>query len=150
MDLEAAIERIGMMPTLVIGGCEVALNELLVQGQDIAINRSSGTKTLAEMRRDDHPYAKRHALSGLDALYAGGEYPPGVINSQSGQFVGGWQITKSGNLSGSVINDTEHAKYLVSGAGSMIVRPVEEAVSWDIEAIVEHVVEQAIIDALTS
>lgn len=148
MDFQTAISKIQDIPSEVKEGCKVATGELVAKAHEIAIERSSGKKTLAQMRKDDHPYAKRHGSTGSFVVDETGEYPPGVINEQSGQFKGAWQSGRTGELSGSVTNDSEHAGYLISGKGSMIVRPVEEAVVHDLYPQITGIVEDAILDAL--
>lgn len=148
MDFQAAISKLEEIPSEIKEGCKVATGELVARTHEIAIERSSGKKTLAQMRKDDHPYAKRHGSTGSFVVDETGEYPPGTINEQSGQFKGAWQSGKTGELSGSVKNDSEHAGYLISGKGSMIVRPVEEAVVHDLYPEIQGIVEDAIVEAL--
>ena len=148
LDFEAALNKIQAVPAEIEQGCKKATGELVAKAHEIAIERSSGKKTLGQMRKDDHPYAKRHGSTGSFTVDETGEYPPGTINEQSGQFKGAWQAGKTGELSGSVTNDSDHAAYLISGKGSMIVRPVEEAVVHDLFPKIEGIVHDAILDAL--
>lgn len=69
--------------------------------------RSRGGASLKSLRRANHPYARRHGAMRLN---------PDVVNVQSGQLLGDWQVDPSrmigGELTGSVYNSLERARYI--------------------------------------
>lgn len=113
-----------------IRGALLAEAERLVQraadaGLEAAMLWSSGSQSLSDLRRQDHPYARRHGTPLLD---------PSRINVQSGQFRAAWE-SRGGGLQRSVVNESEVADYM-KGTRSMVSRPIWERIE---EAMLEAV-----------
>lgn len=98
------------------------------EGLTIARRRSSGPFTAADMRRLNHPFARRHARPGLD---------PSNINERTGRFRGGWQKRSSGN-SAMIVNETAYADFLERGTRNMHARRVGEAVESELRSYVTN------------
>lgn len=102
-----------------------AETESVKEAQKIAISLSKGAYSSLELARMGHPYAKRRPRPPAD---------PGIINKQTGQFLGGWR-RKTGNWSGgtlfsSAFNISLHAKLLEAAPkrSSQIARPLPSLV----------------------
>lgn len=98
---------------------------------------SSGTVSSAQLRAEDHPYARRHGNP---------QRRPDLINRQSGQFVSAWAHdpaeAEGDEISSSVFNVAPHARYLFDldasdfpdgGTERMFGRPVPERVASELE-----------------
>lgn len=79
-----------------------------------AIDASSGDITTAQLRREDHPYAKRHGAPRRD---------PSRINTQTGSFRSMWRAVGTA-IGGQVLNDSRVADWLEQGTDTMFARPV--------------------------
>lgn len=87
---------------------------------------SRGTLSPSDLRRLDHPYARRHATARRD---------PAILNQRTGRLARSWRLvavktTKQGTR-GSVINRAPSAKWIKSGgsgASKMVTRPIIERV----------------------
>lgn len=84
---------------------------------------SSGRRTLADLRRMDYPYARRHGAPQL---------PADEINIQGGAFLAGWTPLgperDGGDLVTGVYNAAEDAPFLL-GTVTMFERPVDEKIA---------------------
>lgn len=105
-----------------------AVRDVLKAGLKKARANSKGTVTYAQMRKEDHPYAKRHAFN---------LHPLEIINYHEGNFYRGWMSYEStsnlGRISGKVINDSEVANYMRDGTKYMKLRPIKQAVEEEME-----------------
>lgn len=111
----------------------------------VAVELSSGTLTPKDLRRMDHPYAKRHGAPKLN---------PGIINAQSGDFRGAWEREEpkadGDGLTSALYNtDPKAEKWLQPGTKFMVARPIDAAIEERVaprrEARIEHA-----LDKLTS
>lgn len=108
-----------------------ALDLTVSDGVKLAKVYSSGNRSLAQLRREGHPYAKRHenyrGSPGVPALPYG---DAGIINDQGGGFKQDWRGKRARLLFGSAVaelrNDSEVADYLDQGTTSMIRRPIRD------------------------
>ena len=93
---------------------------------------SSGTATTAQLRREDHPYARRHGRPRRN---------PALINVQSGVFLRGWQLEgprlEQGAATLSAVNETPYARYLEHGTRTMFARPLVERVEAELKPLLE-------------
>lgn len=92
-----------------------AVQKTVNEGLKEAIWWSSGTLSSNQLRKMDHPFARRHGSPLID---------PTRINVQSGEFIEAWQGTHQG-LKGLIINDSEHADQLKYGTERAFARPIE-------------------------
>ncbi|WP_394794869.1 hypothetical protein [Armatimonas sp.] len=79
---------------------------------------SSGGLSTAELRRRDHPYARRHGTARED---------PEVINEQTGKFKRSWRATRptrTGNRLRSRIRNTDPKAKFMHGTTAMLLRPI--------------------------
>ena len=104
-----------------------------------AKERSSGTRSLAWLRKNDHPYAKRHPSPLLDL---------GEINEQSGRFKAAWEnpiFTFAGVASSaSIANNSPVANFLKFGTRTMHRRPIEEETAEYARERTERAIEDAL------
>lgn len=110
-----------------------------------AVELSSGSLTPADLRRMDHPYAKRHGTPKLN---------PGIINAQSGDFRGAWERdavkpARDGLTSGIFNTDPKAEKWLQPGTKFMVARPVDAEIEDRVAPRREGRIEHA-LDKLTS
>ncbi len=99
-----------------------AMDEIASYGMKQAIKRSSGPYSMADLRKRDHPYAKRHGSPKLD---------PSRINVQSGAFRESWYAVRTPK-GRAIINENKVADYLVLGTETMFARPIDKAIEGDI------------------
>lgn len=94
---------------------------------------SRGTLSPSDLRRLDHPYARRHSK---DRSFGGSALrDPAILNQRTGRLARSWRLvavktTKQGTR-GSVINRAPSAKWIKSGgsgASKMVTRPIIERV----------------------
>lgn len=87
-----------------------------------AIRWSSGTASPADLRREDHPYARRHGAPRRN---------PRRVSRQSGAFVARWARSPvretDGGFSASVTNDDPKTGFFVHGTRLMFARRPDEA-----------------------
>jgi hypothetical protein len=97
---------------------------------------SSGPYKQSELTRMGHPYAKRNPKRI-------GQKWAGRINEQTGEFKHGWKWSHveagSGDMVGTLSNDSDHAKYLTrDGTSRMVGRPVREGIAREVRKEAEH------------
>lgn len=105
-------------------------------GFNKAIELSSGTMSIGQLKDLDHPYARRHGMSLL---------PPEVINTNSGEFLESWKLgeveTTNKKVTGDITNNSRVADYLTQPDGSdksnMNVRPIDKSVEEYVEQQLE-------------
>lgn len=117
------------------GALRAEVSEIAADAVDVATSgllaavvvRSSGPYSLAELRRKDHPYAKRHGSPLLD---------PGRVNAQTGKFRASWGSRSLGALHKQVVNTDPVSEYLVTkdgrGTKYMFHRGVDAAAQEDL------------------
>jgi hypothetical protein len=104
-------------------------------GVKIAKDLSSGGKSLAQLRREDHPFAARHGIA---------KDPPEIINAQTGEFRSHWRaIAKA--VKGIVVPVVENRNWKANflkdgtknkdGKGIMLRRPIDSAVGGLLEPV---------------
>lgn len=135
--LDAMAER-------VVPAVEEAHNHTLQQGMQEAVKISSGPYSTAQLRADNHPYAKRDPRPPLPAY---------IINAQTGEFLAAWGVndpqTVGDVTSSSLINNSPHGSYLRSGDKSlMIERPVEAHLTEVMEPLLHENVQASLHEAL--
>ena len=104
-----------------------AMKEATADGFDEAILFSSGGTSLAQLAKEDHPYARRHGFPLRD---------PEIINAQTGAFRAAWQnpepVVMGDMVEGFIENHDPVADYLTQPLGSpkstMFQRPIDEEV----------------------
>ena len=102
-----------------------AVAKTVDQGVTFAKKKSSGTKSLAQLRREGHPYSVRFAARSDDA----------IINAQTNHFKDRWNGKKPGGgpgtAKGAIVNDDPVARFLVGEPrpkSRMRVRPIDKVV----------------------
>lgn len=141
MTLRQGIVKVQALRKEIDRGIKNAVDQTMAAGVQEAKRMSSGPLSLAELRRRDHPYAKRHAqfAAFVEKFYPErtytsplGNIPQGaaLINDQGGMFKEAWgksgaKVSPDGTVSGSLKNFTFEADMLMSGRGAMTVRPIE-------------------------
>ena len=109
---------------------------------ETARRHSSGPLSTAELRRRDHPYARRHGAPQED---------PAAINRQSGAFLAAWESEgpdeDGDDLTVSVFNTDWKAPLLEAGTRFMFERPLPEAVEAEVEPRAAERVEKALEDS---
>lgn len=157
MTIREAQRLFERMEQQVDDAAERGFRKVLDRGLALARRQTSGRRSLSELRRRDHPYAKRHGSPLLD---------PAKVNSQSGDLLSRWfpagqfgastQVLGKGDkmpgrvlgsgardLRGAIVNDDPVTEYL-EGTTVMFRRPVAEAVEKKLEAEAESIVGKAI------
>jgi hypothetical protein len=118
----------------------------LVELRGACRRRSQGALRARDLRRMDHPYARRHGGPLLN---------PDVVNSSESGFGGAWELDgptqADGALSGSVWNSDPKANYLSQEDGdsrtAMFARHPHEAAAAEVAPRREERLEQAIQDS---
>lgn len=104
---------------------------------------SSGPFSTKQLRRMDHPYARRHGSPRLS---------PRRINVQSGRFRSSWQSTVRENGAGQRVElqntDPKAEKYLQPGTPRMFARGIDTAIAKEVFTRTEKRVERMIERAL--
>jgi hypothetical protein len=107
-----------------------AVRVTLLDLQAEAVKATSGTLTPADLRRQGHPYAKRHGSPGLN---------PNVVNVGSGTLRASWETEgplwdETGTLSGSLFNtDPKAGDWLEPGTATMFARAPQETAAAAVE-----------------
>lgn len=105
---------------------------------------SSGTVSTPQLRRLDHPFARRHGSPLL---------APQQVNRQTGRFWESWvtqgPLQVGGTLAAQVHNTAPYAGYLDTGTGRMFARPLAEAVAENVQPRYERRTAEAIVRAIT-
>lgn len=108
-----------------------------------AVDRSTGTTKTAQLRLEDHPYARRHGRPRRD---------PSIINVQSGLFISQWArngpMPHAAGAHGEVSNDTPYAQFLESGTIRMFQRPLTERVVKELEPWATRELARALREAI--
>lgn len=93
-----------------------------------AKKRSRGRTSLAQLRREGHPYATRQhaAMKTKNRKYR----DPSIINKQKGDFEQEWHISKGRGLIDAlaIVNFAPEAEYLAEGTHTMMRRNVDDKV----------------------
>ncbi|WP_395089293.1 hypothetical protein [Armatimonas sp.] len=103
---------------------------------------SSGGLSTAELRRRDHPYARRHGTARED---------PKVINEQTGKFKRSWRATRptrTGNLLRSRIRNTDPKAKFMHGTETMVPRPIIRRVRRRIQRIHRYRIQRGLWAAI--
>lgn len=109
-----------------------------------ALEASSGPLKTPELRRRDHPYARRHGEATED---------PEVINEQSGRFKRSWRSvrpTRTGNRLRSRLENTDDKAPYMHGTEAMLPRPIIRRVKRRIRRIRRYRVQRALWAAVLS
>ena len=105
-----------------------AVANVLKAGLKAARKDSSGTLSCAQMRKEDHPYARRHGRPLR---------PAGIINKHRGVFYDAWlafeSTSASGEPSGRLMNDSDVTEFLDKGTKSMFRRPIKDNVEAEMD-----------------
>lgn len=110
----------------------------LADAKEEAIIASSGPLKTPELRRRDHPYARRHGEATED---------PEVINEQTGRFKRSWRSvrpTRTGNLLRSRLENTDEKAPYMHGTETMLPRPIIRRVKRRIRRIRRYRVQRAL------
>lgn len=118
-DLAAALESFSSRALAAVSAAEA---EALEDAKREALASSSGPLTRRDLRRMDHPFARRHGEAQAD---------PEIINTGRGDFAREWStsaVTNSGDgTEADLTNDSESAHWLSRGGrgkSKMVARPV--------------------------
>lgn len=119
------LEKYGKRLVREIGKAEVDTAKV---GLRVAVKQSSGKVSSLQLRREGHPYARRHGKPKRD---------PQIINSQSGEFRREWHIALGKNLDEgpAIVNFSSIAGFLQEGTPKMFARPVENVVIAELRKI---------------
>lgn len=129
MTIRDAIAEIEQIALQVEESGSLVVDELVERGVQIARERSSGTASEAQLRREDHPYARRHGAPRRD---------PSIINRHRGVFYAAWRSV-SAFSAGQIINDSDVANFMRDGTTYMFERPVGVAVEEDLAAVAPRI-----------
>lgn len=118
-DIAHALESFKLQARSAVTAAEA---EALADAKREALASSSGPLTRRDLRRMDHPFARRHGQARAD---------PEIVNKGSGDFYRAWQteaITATGDgTEGRLFNDSPSAHWLSrggQGGSRMVARPV--------------------------
>jgi hypothetical protein len=114
-EIAAYLRRVAQRLPEEVRAAEAASGRELLQA---CIENSSGLLSSADLRRQGHPYARRHGTPALD---------PDTVNRQSGAFIHAWRLdgprSAEGGLVTAVFNvDPKAAAFLESGTRLMFAR----------------------------
>ena len=101
----------------------------LADAQRLLIQQSSGTVSLAELRRMGHPFARRAPQASPDAA---------IINDQGGAFRKSWRKVapvRSGDFVTSRVVNTDPKARFMNGTKTMVKRPIIAAVEAKLKPI---------------
>lgn len=105
--------------------CRQAVEEIQAAVLEEAVQLSSGTATPQQLRRDDHPYARRHGRIRAPYHHA-------LINRQSGAFAARWRKEPAeetaGGFEAAVVNDDPKGPWLTEGTPLMLERSLVEEI----------------------
>jgi hypothetical protein len=103
---------------------------------------TGGTATEADLKREGHPYSRRHGSPRRD---------PRRINRRTGGIQGGWEMdlphVEGGNLISGIHNTDPKATEMETGTARMFERLPHEAAAEEVEPRFEQRVEAALQDA---
>lgn len=110
------------------------------EGLKIARKQSSGSVSTSQLRKEDHPYAKRHGSPKRD---------PSTINVQSGEFRAEWHVQIGNSLDDgpAIVNYSRVARFLQEGTTTMFARPVEAVIIAKLQSIRPRNLDQAVAKA---
>ena len=118
-DIAHALESFSARSRSAVAAAEA---EALEDAKREALASSSGPLTKRDLRRMDHPFARRHGQALTD---------PEIINKGGGDFYRDWQtepVTATGDgTEGRLFNDSKSAHWLSRGGkgkSKMVARPV--------------------------
>lgn len=130
MDLRQAAERFRTYPRRLRTALAAAEMETAKDARRLAILYSSGSTSLADLRKLGHPYSLRAPQPGL--------FPSQFVNRQGGLFIADWQnptqVTVGGVLYTSVINVDPVVEFL-EGTSKMVSRPIGSQVISDLRVL---------------
>lgn len=119
-------------------GLERRLTQRVIEAESLSledakvmlVQASSGTATEADLRREDHPYARRHGTAKRE---------PGIINTRSGRFRRAWRSRRPqraghGRIVSRVRNYDPKARYMF-GTKLMLPRPIIQRVARQLRPI---------------
>jgi len=110
MNISQAIAQLEALENGIEAAIEGAVAEIAEIGAEDGRARSDGGMSYAEMRRLDHPKARRHGRPRTDM---------GVINRHRGVFYAAWRSTRN-----QVINDSDVADFIQYGTQFMFESPI--------------------------
>jgi hypothetical protein len=139
-----AIRKIEQLERAADEGAKRGSERLLSRGLSLAKKRTSGRRSLAELRRRDHPYATRHGSPLLE---------PSIVNIQSGRLLSRWYAFRlpggwGGSYRGRIINDDPATEFL-DGTRVMFPRPVARVVSAALGREAESLVAREVARAIS-
>lgn len=122
----------------------IAETQTIKDAKVMLVNASSGTLTESDLRRLDHPYARRHGTAKKDAS---------LINSRSGRFRRAWSSLnpriRARRVTSRVRNQDPKARYMF-GTDLMLPRPIVQRVAKQIRPIRRYRLRRALWYALTT
>lgn len=126
MNIKQARTRIQSLKREIVRDTKSAVARAVNAAEREAKRMSSGPLTLADLRKRDHPYAKRHGPLGKPSAMPKGTRS--VINVQSGEFRADWMAGVP-SVSGSTVkarlqNLNPVADFLQYGTEFMVRRPI--------------------------
>jgi len=120
-----------------------AEQESLAEGVNLARQYSMGPYSLRMLARMGHPYARRRPRPPMH---------PGIINLQSGAFIGAWRVemqqAQAGGLRTAAVNMADYSGFLDTGTRLMIRRPLVSLVRHNLQPARRRRLSAAIARAL--
>lgn len=130
MRLDEAAYVVRVLADDLEAGALEAARDVAGRAYERARELSRGGYASRDLRRLDHPYARRHGSPKLD---------PAVVNYGRGVFFGGWRVRTpqryaNDTIQGAVLNEAPQAPYLEGGTETMFPRPLMDRVVGELEA----------------
>lgn len=116
---------------------------ILDQVYERAKDRSTGGVSSKQLRREDHPYARRHGRARRDSS---------IINRQSGRFIAAWSLRgvmpSADGATGTVENTAPYAEFLAGGTRFMFARPLTQSVERELRGWAEKQLRDALLGSM--
>jgi hypothetical protein len=122
----------------------IAETQTVADARQMLMEASSGTLTESDLRRLDHPYARRHGTAKKD---------PSIINVRSGRFKRSWSALnprlRARRVTSRVRNRDPKARFMF-GTELMLPRPIVQRVAKQIRPIRRYRLRRALWYAVTT
>lgn len=146
MDLAQAKQRIRALQREIHSDAVVAITWAIRKTKADARQLSSGRLSLAELRRRDHPHAKRHGpLGNVGGMFQGN---PAFVNKHRGEFYDAWKTDEPkvnvGTISAKLVNDSDVADWIQFGTTTMAPRTITTVLTERAEFYGEQEVNRAV------
>jgi len=126
----AVAERLRRIASAIVAESLKAETETIRELAKRAVKITSGPLSTAELRKRDHPYARRHGRITRAS--------PWLINRQSGALVADWTtglpVLQGGRIHSYVMNNNEVIGYLTDGTSKMLPRHIDDRLLGQIQS----------------